>query len=139
MDKLSIAILLYMDSIAIRIRESRKAKGLSQKQLADAIGVTPSAISQYEIKSGTEPSLKNLSKIAKALDVSFEWLATGRGVKGIEETLIKITEHYKDDERLVLLTDRQQKLFDAFIELPEIWQDNFISLIELKALEQKKI
>ena len=75
-----------MELLAERIKQARQSKNLSQKQLASNIGVSGSAISQYESNSyfHSEPSIKKLIAISKALDVSIEWLATGRGAKNIQ-------------------------------------------------------
>ena len=51
-----------------RIKVARLARGLTQQQLADKIGVQRAAISKYE-KNIVEISAKQLSKIAKALCV----------------------------------------------------------------------
>lgn len=55
------------------IRALRKAKGLSQTELAAQIGVTKSMINKYE--SGVRsPSLEALSKICYSLNISPEQL-----------------------------------------------------------------
>ena len=129
-DGLSIAILFCMDSIAIRIREARKLRNKSQKELAEIIQVTDSAISQYET-SQSEPSIKNLAKIAVALDISFEWLATGRGEKEIEDFLKKLAENYKEDKRLVLLNNERADLLELIEKLPDDWRDKYKHVIKL--------
>lgn len=65
-------------NLTTRILCSRKDKKFSQQALADLIGVSRSALAQWET-SMSSPSLSNLRKIAETLEVSFEWLATGRG------------------------------------------------------------
>jgi len=70
-------------SINARIRQARKAAGLSQSRLAKLLGVTRSACSQWESSQGTVPRRERLEQLAELLDVSYEWLATGR--KGKEE------------------------------------------------------
>jgi len=116
-----------MESLAIRIKKSREIKGFSQKKLADEIGITSSAISQYESTSyfHSEPSLKNLVKLAKALNVSFEWLATGRGIKEIEDFLLNEQITYKDDNRLISLTKEQKDILLLFEQLPPDWQQKY--------------
>ena len=49
-----------------RIREIRKAKGWSQKVLADRFGCDPTLISQYET-GAREPAFKNVIKLCEAL------------------------------------------------------------------------
>ena len=129
-DKLSIAILDSMKSIATRIKEVRKLRNLSQKELADKINVTDSAISQYET-SQTEPTIRNLSSIAIALDCSFEWLATGRGEKEIEDFLEKLANNYKKDKRLILLNNDRAELLELIERLPSDWRKKYKYVIEL--------
>lgn len=59
--------------IGVRIKEGREAKKLSQKELAEHIDVTPSAVNQYE-KGEKTPLAETLLKLAKVLDVSTDYL-----------------------------------------------------------------
>lgn len=54
--------------IGNNIKLYRKQKGLTQKQLAEKIGSTDSAITRYESNS-REPSIETITKIADALGV----------------------------------------------------------------------
>jgi transcriptional regulator with XRE-family HTH domain len=65
-----------------RIRFARRGAGLTQTQLAEKIGVSRSAVAQWERSDGSNPSAGNLASLAMALNCSFEWLATGRGIRG---------------------------------------------------------
>src|SRR5262249_35997668 len=64
-----------------RIREARRLASLSRAELARRVNVRPSAAVQWEQENGTAPAVRNLIKIATITNVSFEWLATGRGVR----------------------------------------------------------
>ena len=75
-----------------RIRRARTVRKWTQARLANYAGVHRSAVAQWEQLSGTKPSVIHLSKIAEALEVSFEWLATGRG-------RLKIDPAYEPGER----------------------------------------
>lgn len=69
-------ILLYnffMVKINERLKQERIAKGYTQKQIADGIGVTYNAISQYE-SGAREPSIDLLIKLCKFLDVTSDYL-----------------------------------------------------------------
>lgn len=61
-----------------RIKSARTGKRLSQPQLAKQLGVTRNAVSMWE-RGDAEPKSATLRKAAVILDVSYEWLATGRG------------------------------------------------------------
>ena len=60
----------------MNIQAIRKEKGLTQKELAEAVGVTTTIISRYENGSITPPTDK-LLKIAEKLDVSVNDLLSG--------------------------------------------------------------
>jgi len=58
----------------VRLREARKARGLKQRELADAAGIKAGmSICQYE-GGQAEPSLMTLASLCKALDVTADWL-----------------------------------------------------------------
>lgn len=61
-----------------RIKSLRREAGLSAAALARELGVTRSAVGQWE-SGATGPSMTHLSRIAALTGVAFEWLATGRG------------------------------------------------------------
>lgn len=63
-------------SLGARIRQARKAHGVSQADLALAIGVSQPAIASWE--SGIhDPRREVLGRVADALEVPFDWLAAG--------------------------------------------------------------
>lgn len=56
-------------TIGQRIRAWRELRDLTERQLAEEIGVTPPAIYQWE-RHGKSPTLANLEEIARALRIS---------------------------------------------------------------------
>jgi transcriptional regulator with XRE-family HTH domain len=62
-----------------RIRRARRRAGLSQAGLAELVNVRRSAVSNWESDNDALPSMQNLLAVAKACNVSLEWLGTGRG------------------------------------------------------------
>ena len=60
-----------------RISALRSAKGLNQKQLAEKLNISPSAIGMYE-QGRREPSLGLIVELARILSVSTDFLLTGR-------------------------------------------------------------
>ena len=55
------------------LRNLRKSKKLTQKQFAQAVFISPAAVSQYET-GRTMPSRDTLERIAKYFDVSTDYL-----------------------------------------------------------------
>ncbi len=66
-----------MQTIGDRIRQRRKAVGLTQVMLAKNAGVSQSAITHLE--SGRNENSKYLPQIAEALNVEYNWLLSGKG------------------------------------------------------------
>ena len=60
-------------TIGERIRERRLELGISQQELAKATGISGGTLSAYETK-GKMPAADIAQRIAKALDVTVEWL-----------------------------------------------------------------
>ncbi len=63
-----------------RITEAREAAGLSKTELAKAVGVSQPTVTDWE-NGSMKPRGENLLRISRVLNVSPEWLATGRGEK----------------------------------------------------------
>ncbi len=62
--------------IGDRIKEARESKGVKQSEIAQLLGVSSQAISNYE--SGIrDPKIEMLVKIAKYLDVSLDYIVKG--------------------------------------------------------------
>lgn len=76
------------DNIGKFIQERRKAKGLTQKELANKIGVTDKAVSKWETGLGC-PDVSILEILSKELDCSILELLKGRE---IVDEVIPITE-----------------------------------------------
>ena len=68
-----------MKDLSTRIRQARRKAELSQAALAEILRINRSAVAQWESPKGSRPTAENLSKLALATHVGFEWLATGRG------------------------------------------------------------
>jgi transcriptional regulator with XRE-family HTH domain len=78
--------------IGERIRVERRKRKWSQEELARKAGVTQGLISQIE--NGTNDSSKYLTGIARALDVSADWLESGRGESKRREVNVPMSLHY---------------------------------------------
>lgn len=61
-----------------RIKELRKALGLTQQKFADAIGVRQNTVAQYEM-GRNPPNDTVITLICREFNVSEEWLRTGQG------------------------------------------------------------
>ena len=64
-------------TLANRLKEARLLRGLTQKGLADLVGVSQAAI--QKIEGGKANQTTKIVEIAKALSVNPEWLSSGNG------------------------------------------------------------
>lgn len=67
-----------MDGFGERLRRLRKERDITQGQLAEQIGVVPSAVGKYERLPDSYPSVEALVKIADYFDVSTDYLLRGK-------------------------------------------------------------
>ena len=63
----------YREKFAANLKKARQKRGLTQRQLADMIQMSPNLIAPMEL-GNSQPSLMSLSRIAKALQVSADEL-----------------------------------------------------------------
>ena len=66
-----------MEGFGERLRRLRKERDITQGQLAEVIGVVPSAVGKYERIPQSYPSVEALMKIADYFDVSIDYLLRG--------------------------------------------------------------
>lgn len=87
-----------------KIKSLRLERGLTQKDLADKLYVTPQAVSRWE-KNEVEPSVSTLTEIANVLDVSVNKLM------GNQETEEKIVEKivYKEPKPVLAVCEQCKK------------------------------
>lgn len=76
--------------IAQKIRQLRQSRGISQKKLAEAIHVSPSAISQYE-NNRSQPSRENMALLAEYFNVSVAYI---EGTSQVEKLEDQMNEEY---------------------------------------------
>ena len=62
-----------MNSLGQRIRAARESAGFTQENLAEAVGVSRTAVARWE-SDDIEPKLQNLISIAELLHVSTDFL-----------------------------------------------------------------
>lgn len=66
-----------MSTLGQRVKEAREAVPMTQEALARAVGVSQGLIGQIE--SGKNQGSKHIAALARALNVSADWLETGTG------------------------------------------------------------
>lgn len=80
-------------TVGERIRKARKAKGLTQEELAKSLGVSFAMIGQYE-RGERNPKLDTLQRIADALDVNVGLLLYGENSTTIDSDGVRYSGKY---------------------------------------------
>lgn len=68
----------WIAGIAARLKQSRKDAGLSQKEMADALGVSEAAYAKYENRSGSALPAYLVPLACERLGMDSWFLLTGR-------------------------------------------------------------
>ena len=110
--------------IGNRINIARTHRKHSQAWLAEEVGVSQSSVHQWEAGKA-EPTTNNLSLIAQALSVRFEWLATGFGdmlPSELTQTENLVSWHSSEEIQILeLIKQLPKSKRDALIEFIRIW------------------
>lgn len=95
--------------IGTRIRAVRAERGITQDQLADQVGVSRSAVAQWET-GRTGQLTGNLSRIAASLEINVEYLMYGddkrapaEARQGDELAMLRLYRECAPEDRQILL------------------------------------
>jgi transcriptional regulator with XRE-family HTH domain len=95
--------------IGTRVRAARRDRGLTQDELATLVGVSRSAVAQWETGRAGQVT-GNLSRIAGVLEVNVEYLmfgddkrVVGEVQQGDELALLRLYRECEPDDRQMLL------------------------------------
>lgn len=105
-----------------RIRELRKAKGITMKQLGIAVGVAESTISQYEL-GRRQPDQETLIKLSNYLGVTVGYII------GAEKSAPVVAGKYAFGED-INLTQTEIDLIHKFRQLDERGRSTVINTLE---------
>lgn len=113
-----------------RIRYARERIGLSRADVAKAVAVSPTSCISWELppdnRNATRPNVDNLTTLAVALQVRFEWLATGHGAPDLDTT----ADPPDYGPRRERMPDDQRELLSAFAALPVRKRRSLLQLLD---------
>lgn len=96
-----------------RIKEIRKSKGLSQREVAKKLKMAFSTYSNYE-NNNREPNFETLKKIANVLDVSIAQLVNDEAIADEEISLFQKMKNYLDELDFSLEQDETDIEYDRY-------------------------
>lgn len=113
-----------------RIKKARKEKNMSQKELAEKIGVSASMIGQYE-NGLRNPKIETVQRIASVLDVNPYLLISSNITRLFTGTAQMCVDFDKLEKKLgSLITDKEYEIMGLFNELNESGQQKAIERVE---------
>lgn len=113
-----------------RIKRVRRERGWSQAELARRMPVTQPSVADWE--SGRKvPSMKNMVRLVKLLDVGFEWLSTGRGEMRPPSPVLSVSEPAPAYEKML---PEERRLLDLYARLQPGQRKALLGFLESLAL-----
>jgi len=111
-----------MSTFGKKLREAREAKGLSQQELAKAIGTVHTVIGRYE-RDEMKPSIDVVRRLADEVNTTVGYLIGENG----QADLFKDPAMLKRFQDIVTLPDRDRECLLTTV-------DNFIKAVKISAL-----
>ncbi|MDH1088708.1 helix-turn-helix domain-containing protein [Pantoea brenneri] len=105
---------MKMDTLSERLKKAMKYRGMSQAGLAASAGLSQPSV--WKITSGKSHTTKKLLDIARALEVSPDWLAHGEG-----EMIEEINRNSLSADHN--LSTEEKKFYDG-IKIVPVWDEN---------------
>lgn len=103
-----------METIGKRLKSLRKAVGLTQQKLADALGITQTTVGMWEVNKSTMTD-RSTRQICATFGVSYDWLTTGTGemFEQSDEQLVNGTM-----QAYPQFGDLERRILENWIKLP---------------------
>lgn len=137
-----------------KLKEERKKKGMSQKELGQKLGVSQAMIAQYE-KGDRAPKIETINKIAQALDINpsilircnnnVSWIDLFSGDANFNHTLKELKENLNLEgafQNIYEITqeDTETELLSNYRKLNDKGQEKAVEHVEMltKIDEYKK-
>ena len=117
-----------MDIFARRLKEAREERGISAKELAEAVGINKATIHHYEKAEFKSVKSPTLQAIAKYLNVNPDYLI------GATDNKHTIKEA---EDLLSTITDGEKMLLELFRQVPVESQQMVLEMIRI-ALKQHR-
>ena len=114
--------------IGKRIKQAREFKGLKQKDFASQLNIDTSQYSKIE-SGKLLPTLNQVIEIGRILDVSYDWIITGKEINN-ESSNLKESNTYEREK--LDLAMQNIKLQDEIIKLKDKCFDIEKQLINVK-------
>lgn len=117
-------------AVGERIKQARKKAGLTQQELANALGVKYQMIGQYE-NGKRNPKLQTILKIAQALEVGLFDLISEEEYETLLDLRVKERiQNELDSGKIRIIESDEQRLVNSFAKLNKAGKDKVIEYTE---------
>lgn len=99
------------------LKDELTYKDIQTKELAAMTGISINTLNHYLVQNGASPSAENAVKIARALNVSVEYLVTGETQNPNGKSAIYSAKVFHTAEKLSRLSERDFKVADKMIDM----------------------
>ena len=117
-EKIVILILLEVRAVLENLKNLRNEKRVSQKKMAEIMGVSQQTISNYENRE-IEPDIELLSRMADYFETSIDYLVGRTEIRGKTEDL-EIFEISNDEVGMIKqyrsLSEKERKCIDLILQ-----------------------
>lgn len=112
-----------------RIRAVRRAHGEAQLDLAEHLGISRAAVSQWE-SDKTEPSTQMVSALVKHYDLKYEWLLYGKGrPPSLSSDLARIRRRLPAPQRPEPAKNSDETIVDFIVSTSRAVQNQEVKII----------
>lgn len=122
---------MAIETMAQKIKELRKAKGLTLEQVADVVGVGKSTVRKWETGMIANMKRDKIADLAKALGTTPAYL-----MGWDDDPTINLQLFCNDTPEETKLSEGEKMLLDLFRQVPEDKQELVLQMISL-ALKTK--
>lgn len=105
-----------MSNLANRLKEARKNKRYTQKEVSEKLGISIGTLSGYE-RSYREPDIKTIKRLAELYDVSSAWLMDEE-----EEDTSSIERFFDDPDLETWYRELPESDEEELRQMKEIWE-----------------
>lgn len=125
-----------MDTIGQRVKYARKKKNLTQIDIYKKTGISSGNLSDIE-NNKSHPSAQALISLKRELDVSIDWILTGKEIVQDEFFLKESQLEYRTDE-LLPLSDQEKEMLWMYRKLDARDREDAKGNIEMKYWRSKR-
>lgn len=98
------------------LREELKYQDIRIKELSDKTQISIGTLNHYLAEKNSEPTVENAVRIAQALNVSVEYLVTGKNLSSNEVNIALVKKYYDFIKKIDSLQPESFKALETLVD-----------------------